>query len=72
MVYGKSTVSRTTSKTDNISFGMLKLGVKPGYNIGIVGSNRPEWNMLDMAIMQIGAVPILFILLSARKITGIF
>ena len=57
-VWKKYSIQDYIKKTDNISFGMLKLGVKPGYNIGIVGSNRPEWNMLDMAIMQIGAVPI--------------
>lgn len=37
---------------------MLKMGVKPGDNIGIVSGNRPEWNMLDMAIMQVGAISI--------------
>lgn len=40
---------------NNISYGLLKLGVQVGDNIGIVSGNRPEWNMLDMAIMQVGA-----------------
>lgn len=43
---------------NNLSYGMLMLGVKPGDNVGIVSGNRPEWNMLDMAIMQIGAISI--------------
>lgn len=43
---------------NSLSYGMLKLGVKPGDNVGIVSGNRPEWNMLDMAIMQIGAISI--------------
>jgi len=41
-----------------LSYGMLKLGVKPGDNIGSVSGSRAEWNMLDMAIMQIRAVSI--------------
>lgn len=54
----KYSIQEYIEHTNNVSYGMLKLGVKPGFNIGIVGSNRPEWNILDMAIMQIGAVPI--------------
>ena len=44
--------------TNDISYGMINAGVKPGDKIGIVSGNRPEWNMLDFAIMQIGAVSI--------------
>ncbi|MDR0829305.1 MAG: long-chain fatty acid--CoA ligase [Prevotellaceae bacterium] len=44
--------------TNNISYGFLKLGIKPGDKIGIISSNRPEWNMLDMAAMQIGAISV--------------
>src|ERR1035437_111464 len=44
--------------TNNISFGMMKLGVKPGDKVGIVSGNRPEWNMLDFAAMQIGAISV--------------
>lgn len=44
--------------TDNISYGFLKLGVQKGDKVAIISNNRPEWNMLDMAIMQIGAVTV--------------
>lgn len=44
--------------TNNLSYGFLKLGIKQGDKIGIISSNRPEWNMLDMAAMQIGAVSV--------------
>ncbi len=43
---------------DRISYGLLALGVKPGDKIAIVSSNRPEWNLLDFAIMQIQAVSV--------------
>jgi long-chain acyl-CoA synthetase len=40
----------------NISYGLLHLGVKPGDKIATISNNRPEWNFLDMGILQIGAV----------------
>ncbi len=40
----------------NISYGLIQLGVKPGDKIATILNNRPEWNFLDMAIMQIGAI----------------
>ena len=44
------------ASADNISYGLLKLGVKPGDKIATISNNRPEWNFLDMGILQIGAV----------------
>jgi long-chain acyl-CoA synthetase len=44
--------------TDALSYGMMLVGIKPGDKVGIVSSNRPEWNMIDFAAMQIGAVPV--------------
>ena len=41
---------------DNISYGFLALGVKPGDKIAQISSNRAEWNFVDMAILQVGAV----------------
>lgn len=54
----KFSIQEYVKLTNSISFGMLNLGIEPGDKIGIVSSNRPEWNMLDFAIMQIGAVSI--------------
>lgn len=41
---------------DNISYGLLALGVKKGDKIATISPNRPEWNIIDMAILQIGAI----------------
>ncbi|MBE0649822.1 MAG: long-chain fatty acid--CoA ligase [Bacteroidales bacterium] len=41
---------------NNISYGLLALGVRKGDKIGTISPNRPEWNIIDMAILQIGAV----------------
>lgn len=44
-----------------ISRGLLKLGVKPNDKIAVISSsNRTEWNIMDIGILQLGAqnVPI--------------
>jgi len=41
-----------------VSKGLLKLGVKPGDKIALISNNRPEWNMLDLGILQIGAIDV--------------
>ncbi len=42
--------------TDNISYGLLKLGVRRGDRIALIANNCPEWNMIDFAVQQIGAI----------------
>ena len=45
------------SKANIVSRGLLALGVKPGDKIALISStNRTEWNILDLALLQIGAV----------------
>ncbi|MFA6924610.1 MAG: AMP-dependent synthetase/ligase [Bacteroidales bacterium] len=43
---------------NNISYGLLKLGVQKGDKIASITFNRPEWNFLDMGIQQAGAIHI--------------
>ena len=57
-VWKKFSIQEYIESTNTISYGMLELGIKPGDKVGIVSSNRPEWNMLDFASMQIGAISI--------------
>jgi len=46
-------------KANAISRGLLRLGVKPGDKIAVITSaNRTEWNILDIGIMQVGAISI--------------
>lgn len=54
----KFSIQEYIELTNNISYGLLELGIKPGDKVGIVSGNRPEWNMLDFAAMQIGAISI--------------
>ncbi|MFK5959498.1 MAG: long-chain fatty acid--CoA ligase [Lutibacter sp.] len=47
------------TKANAISRGLLKLGVKPGDKIAVISSNnRTEWNILDIGVLQIGAINI--------------
>lgn len=41
---------------DHISYGLIKLGIKKGDKIATISNNRPEWNFIDMGIMQAGAI----------------
>jgi len=45
--------------SNSISKGLLKLGVKPGDKIALISSNnRPEWNILDIGALQVGAITV--------------
>lgn len=43
-------------KTNELSAGFMALGIKPGNKVATIINNRPEWNFVDMALAQIGAV----------------
>lgn len=38
------------------SRGLLKLGIGPGDKVAMISNNRPEWSMMDIGILQIGAI----------------
>ena len=47
------------NKGNAISRGLLRLGLKPGDKIAVLSSsNRTEWNILDLGVLQIGAINI--------------
>ncbi|UOB17817.1 AMP-dependent synthetase/ligase [Abyssalbus ytuae] len=57
----KTSTQEYIDKANAISRGLLKLGVKPYDKIAIISySNRTEWNIVDIGILQLGAhnVPI--------------
>ncbi|MFM7079182.1 MAG: AMP-dependent synthetase/ligase [Bacteroidota bacterium] len=41
---------------DNLSYGLLQLGVGIGDKVALISNNRPEWNFADMGILQTGAI----------------
>jgi len=62
MVAGKRAGEWTTYSTDdflayvdNFSRGLVAFGIAKGDKIGLMSSNRPEWNFCDFAASQLGA-----------------
>src|SRR5699024_2503959 len=43
-------------KANDLSRALLASGIKKGDTIAMISNNRPEWHILDLAILQIGAV----------------
>ena len=54
----KFSIRQYREMADSISYGFLSLGVEPGDKIAQISPNRVEWNIVDMAILQVGAVHI--------------
>jgi len=40
----------------NVSRGLISLGVAAGDRVAVASSNRFEWNILDIAVQQVGAI----------------
>ncbi len=60
-VWKATSTQEYIDKANAISRGLLRLGVKPNDKIAVISmTNRTEWNILDIGILQIGAhsVPI--------------
>lgn len=54
----KYSIQEYVEITNNLSYAFIKLGIQKNDKVGIICGNRPEWNMLDMAIMQVGAISV--------------
>jgi long-chain acyl-CoA synthetase len=62
-------------KTINeVSLGLLDMGVKAGDKIALISyANRPEWNIMDLAMLQIGAINVpVYPTISPREYVYIF
>ena len=42
--------------TDVVSQGLMGLGVEKGDRVAVISNNCPQWNMVDFAVQQIGAI----------------
>jgi long-chain acyl-CoA synthetase len=55
----KTYTSKDVKKiTDNLSLAFLKFGISEGDKVAIISENRPEWNFVDLALQQIGAISV--------------
>ena len=43
-------------QSDLMSYGFMALGLKKGDMVATISNNRPEWNIVDMALSQAGIV----------------
>jgi long-chain acyl-CoA synthetase len=58
---------------NQLSKALLKLGVKKDDKIGLISNNRPQWNFVDIATQQIGAIIVpLYPTISESEYTFIF
>jgi len=46
------------AKANLASKGLLKLGIQPGDKVAMISNNRWEWNVMDIAILQAGAITV--------------
>ncbi len=54
----KFSTKKFCETTDNLSRGLTSIGIGKGSRVAIMSANRPEWNICDYAIMQLGAYQI--------------
>jgi len=40
----------------HIALGLADLGIQPGDRVGLISENRPEWSIVDLAILSAGGV----------------
>ncbi|HAH38774.1 MAG TPA: long-chain fatty acid--CoA ligase [Algoriphagus sp.] len=43
---------------DNLSLAFMKANIAAGDRVAIISENRPEWNFVDLALQQIGAISV--------------
>lgn len=75
--YGNEWVKTSTKeyieKANAISRGLLRLGINKNEKIAVISStNRTEWNICDIGILQTGAKMYPYTLLFLKMIMNIF
>ena len=50
------TTKEYSEYANNVSYGLMALGLKKGDRVATVSNNRPEWNFIDMGASQAGIV----------------
>lgn len=60
-------------RAHRISRALLRLGIQPGDKVALISNNRSEWNVMDLGIMQIGAIDVpVYPTISEKDYTFIF
>lgn len=53
-IWKKYSTQQFSDTADNLSKGLLQLGMVKGDRIAVMSHNRPEWNIADFAVNQFG------------------
>ena len=54
----KYSATELIETVNNVSLGLMKLGVKKDDKIALISPNRPEWNFIELGVQQLGAVSV--------------
>lgn len=52
----KYDITKFRKIVDDISYALLQLGIEKGDKIATISNNCPEWNFIDFAVLQTGAI----------------
>ena len=47
---------KVVERVQHVALGLAGLGVKPGDRVALLSENRPEWSIVDLAILSLGAI----------------
>lgn len=56
--WAKVSTTKFIEDINNISYGLLALGLNKGDKVAIISMNRPEWNVVDFACSQLGVITV--------------
>ena len=43
-------------RVKNVALGLAATGIRPGDRVALLSENRPEWSIVDLAILSLGAI----------------
>ena len=69
----KTSTKEYLAQAMKMSKGFIQLGIKPGDKVALISNNRSEWNICDVALLQIGAVSVpIYPTITEKEYTYIF
>lgn len=57
-IWNKYSTEKFVDQVNSVSQGLIASGIKKDNKVAIMSANRPEWNICDFGIMQIGATQV--------------
>lgn len=52
----KYSTQEVQDKVDQMSRALVQFGIKPDDKVALIANNRPEWNIVDLGLLNIGAI----------------